>query len=298
MERSLPGPLGGGPWRVVAPDELLIRNPPAEELDDEQQGRRAAVTLERKQELEVLLRNGSADPEPYLELAQIYRSEDRLPQAIKTLERGLSIAPKDGKILWELEELRLNRSLARLQEAMRAAKSRGTPETLAERDRCQVEWANRRIEVCRARLERKPNDHTLRVTMATALRSLGQSKEAIEALQPAIDDPKAGPRAALVRGQCCEDLGEPLLALAAYRAAGLRRSIPIAADVRKQALAQAASLACRLGLHRSANRYVMLLSFIDPNDPHLSSLRRTIEQQLGTTATPPNREPSNATSDR
>jgi tetratricopeptide (TPR) repeat protein len=242
--------------------------------------------------LEQVLKNGTADPDPYIELSEIYQREDRLPLAIRVLERAVEILPDDPRIVWEYEEARLKRSYQRLQDADRLATQRGDPASLEELERCQIEWANRRLEVSRARLQRNPSEHHLCLVMAAALRELGRSSEAVVALEPALADPREGPMAWLRRGECLEDLHRPLDALVAYRAAGMRRAVSIPVPTRIDALRLAVSLATRLGLAASAARYLSALEAIAPDLPELESLRQQVRNA------PPVVELDDAPSDR
>jgi len=261
----------------VAPDELLIRDSSAKDgQDGEADVAPRPPVLHRRQELEQLLRQGTADPQPYIELARIYREEDRLPHAIRVLERAVEILPEEPSVIWEYEEARLERSYQRLREAERVQELRGDPASYEEVERCELEWANRRLEVARARLQRNPRDHHLCVVMGRALRELGRPAEAIDALNPALEDRAEGPTAWLLRGECLEDMHRPLEALAAYRAAGIRRAVAIPRTVRCAALASATSLAGRLGLSLSAARYLAAFEQLSPDDPKLPALRQLV----------------------
>ena len=130
-----------------------------------------------------------------------------------------------------------------------------TPEVDRELKRSQTDWANRRLEVCRARLARDPSKHSLRLVVAEALYDLGMFKEACEELQPCLEFDALAPSAYLIRGRCLLDLGDDLAALSALRSVALRRAVPAPAKLRATALRLAVDTAQRHHLTLSVERY-------------------------------------------
>ena len=109
------------------------------------------VKLQRRQELEQLIRDRAIDVELYLELAALHRAEDRPLEARRLLQQALQLDKDDPRVLWEFEEATLARSLQQYREVSDLAARLNTPEVDRELKRSQTDWANRRLEVCRAR---------------------------------------------------------------------------------------------------------------------------------------------------
>ena len=254
-------PLDGGIWRPVAPHELIKRNVSHE--DEQPQQHAAKVTPERRQHLERYLRDRPADIEAYLELAAIYRDMGRSVESKRVLKTALEIEPEHPKVLWELEEAELARSLQQLKDIREVAEKLVTLEAQRELERAKIDWANRRVGVCRARLQRDPQNHHLRVILAEALRELGENQEAIETLGPALECDAEAPQAYLILGQCQLSLGENLAAISAWRHAAMRREVPAPPKVRIQALRLAVHTAEALGLAASVRIYQQALQLAE-----------------------------------
>lgn len=252
-ERPPLSPLEGGRWRPVRPDELLRRDDSAGAVPAAAPV--AAPSLERRQELERYLRGRPADIDAYLELAAIYREAGRTVEATRVLKQALESEPGEPRVLWQLEETSLARALQQLHDVRQVAQRLHTPEAERELERAQTDWACRRAEVCRARLSRDPSLDHLRVVLAEALRDLGRTEEAIEALGPALQVDCEAPLAYLILGHCLQANGKDLEALAAWRAAALRRAVPAPPRIRVAALQAAADVAERLGLNGSLPLY-------------------------------------------
>ena len=252
-ERPPLSPLEGGRWRPVRPEELLRRGEPQSTPSPEPHT--ARPTLERRQELERYLRDRPADIDSYLELAAIYRNADRAAEATRVLKQALEVEPNHPQVLWQVEEASLARALQQLRDVREVSQRLHSPEALHELERAQTDWANRRAEVCRARLARDPSLTHLRVVLAEALRDLGHHHEAIESLQPALADDEEAPLAYLILGNCLQASGRDLEALAAWRACALRRAVPAPPRIRIAALRAAVDVAQRHGLDASLPLY-------------------------------------------
>jgi len=217
----------------------------------------------RCQALERYLKESPADLPAYLELAGIYRRQERPAEAARVLQKALEMDPDDPTLLWEYEEATLARSLQQLQQVRQLAARLQTVEAEQEQERCETNWACRRIDVCRARLRRDPQNQQLRLTLAQTLKDLQEFEEAIEVAGQATADPATAPAAHLIRGQALQALGKRVEALPAYRAAALRRSQPAPAGERVVALRAAIEIADMLGLDLSADRYRRFLQLAE-----------------------------------
>ncbi len=184
------------------------------------------VIRQRQQELELFIRQTPADSAAYLELAKIYRSQERHYDAIRVLEKAVGYLPDDLDIRWELEEAQLARALQRLQTSQEILIQSPSADHEENLERARIDWAVRRAEVCRARLSRTPGDPKLQVLLAESLRDLGSYEESMQFATAASTSLEHAPLAHYVRGQCLLALGRPLDALSAWRSAALRRSVP------------------------------------------------------------------------
>jgi len=217
---------------------------------------RAARALPvRRQQLEQKLREHACDVELYLELAAIHRNEDRPLEAKRVLHEALQVSKDDARVLWQYEEAVLARSMQQLREVSDLAARLNTPEVQRELHRSQTDWANRRLDVCRARLKRDPDKHAFRMIVAEALIDLEMYAEAAEELLPCFEVDSLAPQARLLQGKCLSATGDLLGALAAYRAAALRRTVVAPAKIRVAALAAATDIARQLALPQSVQRY-------------------------------------------
>jgi tetratricopeptide (TPR) repeat protein len=223
---------------------------PASPSVDQQRG-----AVLRRQQLERTVREGSLDIDLYLELAALHRSEDRPLEARRILQQALQLSKDDPRVLWEFEEATLARSLQQVREVGDLAARLHTPEVDREMKRAQTDWANRRLEVCRARLNRDPTQGHLRLVIAEALYDLGMFKEACEALLPCLQSDATSPAAHLIRGKCLLDMGQDLDALVEFRAVAMRRAVPGPAKMRLTAMRHALEIAQRNHLALSIERY-------------------------------------------
>lgn len=259
-----PGGPAAAAWRPLAPDDLLLRAPAAETPAAEPP--KPAVSLERRQELERIVRDAPAGIDAYLELAEIYRGDGRLYEAQRVLERGTAVVPDHPRLLWQLEEVVLGRVLRRLREAKERLEASPSDAARLELQRCQTEWACRRADVCRRRLARDPDNRRLSLVLGEALRDNGRFEEALQAVEPALASDSEAPAAHLIRGQCLVQMRRELEALAALRAAALRRATPAPRRIRVTALRIAATVSARLGLWATAERYLRGILQTEPDD--------------------------------
>ncbi len=231
------------------------------------------ISRQRQQELEQYIRQTPADGNAYVELARIYRAQERHYDAIRVLEKAVQHLPDDESLRWDLEESQLARALQRLDAAKQIALQSPSSDHDETLERCRVDWAVRRAEVCRARLARTPGDAKLQVILAEALRDLGQYDEAIRETQGVLTSIEHSPTAFLVRGHCYLAMGRPLDALSAWRGAALRRAVPAQTGIRIQALKSASNVALQYGLYASAERYLRELAKLLPDD---TSIEQTL----------------------
>jgi tetratricopeptide (TPR) repeat protein len=147
----------------------------------------------RRQELEVHLRSSPTDLDAFLELGAIYRAEDRPTEAKRILDQAKKIFPDDLKVLWEYEEALLARSLQQMREVVDLDQRLNTKETERELQRSKTDWAQRRIDVCKARLKRDPSLIHLRVVLAEALFDAELYEKSLNAVKPLLTSDEHSP---------------------------------------------------------------------------------------------------------
>jgi len=284
IETSSPGSEGSdrwnsmqpGHWKLVRPDELSrrpieSRTGPTGELPTESSGtpldlpgmdrpsaqQRDAprVELNRRQELEHRLKTSPTDLEAFMELGRIYRAENRAIDARRILQQAVEIFPDESNLLWEYEEAILARSLQQLREVAELAQRLNTAETARELQRCQDDWAHRRMEICRARLNRDPSLLHLRIVLAEALHDAGMHQRAIEELEPVLESDELSPSGYLIQGRCFLALGNELEAMASWRSASMRRSVVAPVRLRIAALRLLCATADKLGVTLTLQQY-------------------------------------------
>ncbi|WP_146580915.1 tetratricopeptide repeat protein [Neorhodopirellula pilleata] len=220
----------------------------------------------RRQALERRLRDVHTDRDAYLELAAIYRSENRPLQAAKILQKGHEVFPDDATILWEWEEARLARSLQQLSEVSTMVAK--TKSSLADKEleRSRTDWAVCRIQICRSRIARDESRQYLRLVLGEALYDLARYDEAIEELAPLADHEQHGSAASLWMGRCHLVSGRDVDAMKWLRNACLRRAVASPPKVRSAALKLLIDLADRHGLAATLEHYQSVLASIQESD--------------------------------
>ncbi|WP_246114547.1 tetratricopeptide repeat protein [Rubripirellula tenax] len=206
------------------------------------------LELKRRQQLEHHLKSNPADLDAFLELSRIYRAENRPMEARRVLQQAIQIFPDEPDLQWELEEATLSRSIQQLREVAELAGRLNTAETDRELNRCQQDWARRRIEVCEARLVRDPSLTHLRVTLAEAKYDAEMYEEAIDDLDIVLGNDEFSPSAYLLRGRCMLAMGKDLDAMVSLRACAMRRAVVAPLRTRVVALRLLCETADRLGI--------------------------------------------------
>lgn len=251
--------LQQGHWKLVKPNELLRSSTDtpkdAPEKTEEPAEKAPRVERSRRQELEHHLKTSPTDLDAFMELGRIYRSEHRPIDARRVLEQALEIFPDDLEVRWEYEEAVLARSLQQLREVAALSGKMNNPETERELKRCQDDWAHRRVEICRARLNRDSSLIHLRIILAEGLHDAGMHQSAIDELEPVLSSDELSPTAYLIQGQCLLSLGKDLEAMSAFRAASMRRSIVAPVRLRIAALRLLCSTAEKLGVTLTLGQY-------------------------------------------
>ena len=211
--------------------------------------------LKRRQSLEHHIKSNPTDLGSFMELARIYRAEMKPIEAKRVLDQARQIFPDDQALLWEFEEATLARSLQQLREVNDLATRLDTAETDRELQRCQHDWARRRIEICRARLQRDRSQIHLVIALGEAMHDAGMYEGAFEELEPAIARDDFCSAAHLLRGKCLLAMKKELEAMAELRTCALRRSVVAPIRTRILALRLLCETADRLGIRLTSARY-------------------------------------------
>ncbi len=255
------GPMDGGRWRPVRPDELLRKNVAPASAD--QTPEPPKVQLQRRQELEQHLKLRPTDLDAFLELARIYRSEDRPIEAKRVLQQAIQVFPKEERLTIEMEEATLARSRQQLREVTELASRLNTPEVTQALKRSQTDWACRRMDVCRARLARDPHQKQLHLILAEALFDSGMFEATIEELEKIVAIDELAPQANLLMGRSLLAMGKDMEAMPVLRAASIRRAVPAPIRIRVIALRLLCEIAERLGTTVTLQRYRQHLTFAE-----------------------------------
>jgi len=217
----------------------------------------------RRQELEHRLKLSPTDRNAFLELARIYRQEQSPQQAARILKQAHELFHQDEEVLWEWEEAQLARSIQLLSEARDLVAKVRNPEADQLLEKAETDWANTRLRICRARLQRHPDKHHLRLVVGEALYDREEYEQAIDELQPLAAVESHLPTAMLWLGRCHLQLGRDVEAMRCLRAAGMRRAVVGPPKVRTSALRLLCDLAERHGFDASLQEYRRVLQTVN-----------------------------------
>lgn len=216
----------------------------------------------RRQSLERRLKDARTDREAYFELATIYRSEGRSMQASKILKQGCEVFPDDLDLLWEYEESQLARSIQQLMEVREMAAKAKNAAFDKDVERCSTDWAHCRVKVCRARLARNLEMQHLRLVLGEALYDLDKPADAINELDPLMQNDNHSSAAAYWIGKCHLVSGSDIEAMHWFRIASLRRSVTSPPKVQMAALKILVDLADRHGVAATHELYKSTLASV------------------------------------
>ncbi|MEO1528378.1 MAG: hypothetical protein AAFX06_23395 [Planctomycetota bacterium] len=251
-------PLEGGRWRPVSPDELLRKNAPEPEESDA--SKEPAVPLERRQALEQRLKSNPTDLDGFLELAAIYRTEQRPLEAKRLLKQAAQVFPDNEDVRFQLEDAILARSRQQLQEVHDLAQRLNSPEADREFERARSDWACRRIEVCQARLLRDPSQVALRLALAEAKFDAELFEDAYSDAEALLENDELFAAARMIRARSLIARGDDLGAMKELRGVAMRRAVPAPASHQIASLKMLCELAERHELDATLQHYQELLT--------------------------------------
>jgi tetratricopeptide (TPR) repeat protein len=191
--------------REAAPSHAEAMASEAEEL------RRSVQTPEQRLEKEI--EENPTRVGPYLQLADLYKLQQKLDEAEKVLARGRKAVPDDDVLRTahgDVQLLRLRRAIS-----VWAKKLKDNPDDLDSRERLaaiQEKLTTYELAEIRRRAEARPDDANLQLQLGKLLASAGQHDAAIAAFQKARANEDLKPKALQLAGESFEKKGLPKLA--------------------------------------------------------------------------------------
>ena len=153
----------------------------------------------------------------YLDLAELYKRQQKLDEAEKILSRGLKAAPGDESLVQahaEVQILRLRRAADAWSK--RAKEHPDDPDAPAKLKQLKVMLEDYEMKELRRRLAGRPDDLALHLQLGKRLAKAGKHGEAIAAFQQARNSPTLKVEALTLTGQAFEDDGNRKLAERTY----------------------------------------------------------------------------------
>ncbi len=199
----------------------------------------------------------------YLELGELFATQNRLREATEILARALAASGGgDLTIRERLEDAHLRHAHHQVLVAQRRAEQEKTEEAagLARRMAAQANQAE--LEVYAARAARNPGNSLLQYELGLRCKRAGKFKEAIQAFQAARDDVRHKALVQLHLGESFQHIRQFKLALSSYEAAAEVAS-GMDPDTKKLALYRAGVLASELNDLDRAEKHLTQLAAID-----------------------------------
>lgn len=269
--------------RLSDVDSLLLK-PKLDSIDQVLDGTDAKaprrIALLAHQELEQKIRNAPAEPTPYLELATIYRDQNRFKDALRVLDSGLGFNPDFDPMLELREDIALDFARRLCDEARRSYANQPSKDAELQAEGTERNLAQETINVCQQRLKRRPDEPTLYLRWGVALQALGRYEESIAPLEKAASYPPLRCESYLRLGKTFEALHRSLEALSHYRMAAFFRAPPASTEVREQSLRAGGDLAEKLQLIDAAVQFFEALIASKPQDIHALEKRLEAVRQL------------------
>jgi Tfp pilus assembly protein PilF len=217
----------------------------------------------REQELRAAIDADATEISNYLQLADLYASQDRLRDAEKMLVQALAVSGGGDLVIRErLEEAQIRRAQQQAHIAQRKAETDKSDEAKQLARRMAAHANQIELEVYSARAEREPGSMVLQYELGLRYKRAGKFKEAIQAFQAARDDARHKALVQLHLGESFQHIRQFRLALASYEAA-IAASDTMNPDTKKLALYRAGILAAELNEHERAEKYLTQLAAID-----------------------------------
>jgi len=179
---------------------------------------KAQPELSPQERFEAAVKADPKRPEPYLELAAEYESENRLDDAKAVLARGLQTLPDHPELrdhYARVQIRRLRQAISHLEERLRARPD--DAEAKSKLEALRKKLAEAELTDLQKRSEANPGDLALRLELGEKLAQAGRHDDAIAAFQAARSSPAHKIRALLGAGKSFEANGVPKLAERSYK---------------------------------------------------------------------------------
>jgi tetratricopeptide (TPR) repeat protein len=218
---------------------------------------------ERERALHDALAASPSQLSNYVELAEIFTSQNRLREAEEILVRGLAASGGgDLNIRERLEDAHLRRAHHQVLVAQRRADQEKSPEAVDLARRMAAQENQAELEVYAARAGRSPGNLLLQYELGLRCKRAGKYKEAIQAFQAAAADSRHKALVQLHLGESFQHIRQFRLALASYEAA-VEAADSLQIDTKKLALYRSGVLAAELGDRDRAEKRLSQLAAID-----------------------------------
>ncbi len=224
---------------------------------------RREIELTDWQRLERQVNETPGRADLYLELADYYIQQGREYNAEKILAKGIE-PTENPEIRRRWEEMALLRSQKKLELAERRISVEGTEASKNGLAEAQQSHQRMVLDIYNSRMERDPDDQTLRFDFGMQLKRAGKTEEAYDQLSRALDHPEHKAGANLAAGECLQRLKKYGEALQLFRHAIEMSEELQQEDYRKLALYRAGTLAVAIKLIEPAQRYLSELVALDP----------------------------------
>jgi tetratricopeptide (TPR) repeat protein len=220
------------------------------------------------------------DPENldnYMQLAQIYLSNEHYDKAIKVLEKAVEVSDGDVDVRERLEDAELRHLRKQLAAAERDVKNTGGEDAQKQYNRLRQKLNLKELEVYKNRVERYPNNLAFKYDLGLRYQLAGEYNEAIQQFQLARNDPRRKGLCMLALGQCFQQIKQYRLAMSHYSTA--IEEIPDRdAENKKKALYLAGKLSLDLRDLDVAEKYLTTLAGLDFAYRDVSALLDKIAQ--------------------
>jgi tetratricopeptide (TPR) repeat protein len=217
----------------------------------------------REKELLAAVESQPAVVSNYLELANLFTTQDRLREASDILARALAASGGgDLNVRERLEEAHLRRAQHQVAVAQRRAEQDKTEESIELARRMAAQANQAELEVYAARAGRDPDNSMLQYELGLRCKKAGKFKEAIQAFQAARDEMRHKALVQLHLGESFQHIRQFKLALSSYEAA-VQAADDFQPDTKKLALYRAGVLAAELDDRERAEKHLTQLAGMD-----------------------------------
>lgn len=153
-------------------------------------------------DLKHAIRKAPAVVENYMKLATYYKGVKKFQAAYDTLVTALEVSKDDPGVREQLEDVELLLMRYSLEEAKSQAQQSGDDEARKKAADLSIALRDRRIEVLTARVERYPQNLSLKFDLAQLLMQLQKWTQSIPLLQKASQDPRLKSKSFVALGKC------------------------------------------------------------------------------------------------